>query len=97
MKEIEIRKPRYMGFEACERCGCYPEIVQPSVFYSDMWVECRCGKRTSNCGGYCYGHEISEERAMKAAINEWNTIVYKEPKQNVESNRSSRRKLGDWL
>ena len=97
MKEIEIRKPKCMGLEACEKCGRYPEFVQPSVFYTDLWLECKCGKRTTNCGGYQYGYEISEEDAKISAINEWNIIVYKEPKQNVESNRSSRRKLGDWL
>lgn len=53
-------------------CGSYPKFVFPNPHHTDCWLECECGKRTSNTGGYYYASEIPINAAKKRAIEEWN-------------------------
>lgn len=53
-------------------CGKYPRFIQPDYYYSDMWLQCECGRYTRNTGGFHYAEEISEQNARIAAITLWN-------------------------
>ena len=71
MKDIIIQPEVKMELRQCI-CGKYPHFVQPNFYYSDMWLECECGRYTKNTGGFLYAHEISENEAREAAIKLWN-------------------------
>ena len=69
---MTIREREEMNVNPCS-CGEYPKFVQRDTHYTDVWLECpKCGKRTSNTGGYHYATEIPLEEAKKDAIIEWN-------------------------
>lgn len=53
-------------------CGKYPRFIQPDLNYSDMWLQCECGRYTRNTGGFHYATEISDIEAKIAAIKLWN-------------------------
>lgn len=66
-----IRSEIAMDIKPCV-CGKYPKFIQPNSYYSDLWLECSCGRYTKNTGGFHYAEEISEADAKIAAIKLWN-------------------------
>ena len=71
MKEIVVQSEIKMELRQCV-CGKYPHFVRPNPYYSDMWLECECGRYTENTGGFQYGHEIPVLEARVEAIKLWN-------------------------
>lgn len=71
MKDIVIQPEVKTKLRRCV-CGKYPHFVQPNPYYSDMWLECECGRYTKNTGGFLYAREILENEARIAAIELWN-------------------------
>ena len=66
-----IRQEQSMEIRQCV-CGDYPKFYIPNPYYTDLWLQCSCGRYTKNTGGFHYAREISLEEAQAAAIKLWN-------------------------
>lgn len=70
MKYI-IREELSMDIRQCV-CGDYPKFYIPNPYYTDLYLQCSCGRYTENTGGFHYSTEIPIEEAKIDAIKLWN-------------------------
>lgn len=73
MKQIIIQNEEAC-LKPCSTCSEYPSFTIPDSNYTDCWLSCSCGKKTTNTGGYNYGMEIPLSKAKRKAIKEWNEM-----------------------
>ena len=70
MKYIITQPEQGVWLKQCQ-CGKYPKIVQPNYDYTDLWIQCECGRRTKNTGGFHYAREIPRSEALEVAAIAW--------------------------
>ena len=70
MKYIITFPERGIWLKQCQ-CGKYPKIIQPNYDYTDLWIQCECGRRTKNTGGFHYAREIPKSEALEVATAAW--------------------------
>ena len=71
--KVVIQNYETLELTPCDKCGCYPEFIQPDYYYTDVWLECPiCGKQTYNTGGFHYATEIPLKEAKRRAVMDWN-------------------------
>ena len=84
-----VTQPEQGAWVKMCKCGKFPNIIQPNYDYTDLWLQCECGRRTINTGGFHYAREIPRYEALEKAVALWTLDDVIEEDNNDFRNSSS--------